>query len=196
MKKPTTKEEIDSFLLKIQDDVNELDARRTRVRDAATIMQQAQTDEHYLNFKAEFDSIIVLLRRLCFGCVDFNPDKKERAEKFLFEAKEGYTVRNALVLMDARDLWDALVAALARPVEGGKPLISFFRRFANGYVCHGDPNVDETFDALYGEVVHSNGLYTRIEEVSIRVVSAFETSLARYQHQDVCSDKKTKLISM
>ena len=123
MNKPKTKEEIDSFLLMVQEEMEALNARRTRVRDAATIMQLRPTDEHYLNFKSEFDSIIVALRRLCLGCIDFNPDEGERARKFLFEKDEGYSCRNAFVLMDARDFWDELVAYFTRQERDEKPLI-------------------------------------------------------------------------
>lgn len=188
MKEPITKEEIDSFLVKIQNDINELGARCTRVKNSATIMQHEQTDEHYLNFKAEFDLIIVLLRRLCLGCVDFNPEEEERAKKFLFEEGEGCSCRNAFVVMSARDFWDELVAYFFQQERNEKPLIRILKRFANGYVCHSDPK-GESFDDLYGALVRSNGFYTRIEEVTLHVVSAFNAAYYRYKHQNDVSDK-------
>ena len=67
MKRPDTVFEIETFLKIVQEFIEELNERRTRIRDFATKLTLEYSDDLYLTFKAEFVVIVVMLRALCLG---------------------------------------------------------------------------------------------------------------------------------
>ena len=182
VKRPVTNDEIRAFLKMVEECVGELYLRRDRLRNLATQLQGGYSDDLYLSFKAEFVVIVVMIRSLCLGCVDFKgPKFAERALLFDFEEDEGYSLRNALVLMNGRYNWQDMVDFLNMVIGPGVSLLRALKDFANSFVCHYDPK-RKSFDELYRKITWSNGFYSRIEGVILKISGVH--SAAKYHYEN------------
>lgn len=182
MKRPTTQGDVDVFLGVVEELVAELDLRRVRLRDIATQLQMAYSDDCYLSFKAEFVVIVIMLRSMCLGCIDFQgPKYAQRAAHFEFEVDEGYSLRNALVLMNGRLHWQDMVDYLNREIEEGLTLLMVLKRFANSFVCHYDPK-GVSFEELYRKITWSNGFFSRLEGVILKLTGIYSSAQYHYRH--------------
>lgn len=189
MKRPDTVFEIETFLKIVQEFIEELNERRTRIRDFATKLTLEYSDDLYLTFKAEFVVIVVMLRALCLGCVDFkNGDKRKvRSASFDFEDDEGYSLRNALVLINGRQHWQDMVEYLNKEIEGGITILAAMKGFANSFVCHYDPK-KIPFEESYERITKSNGFISPLESVILMVKSVFDAAKYHYTHIDMKSN--------
>lgn len=186
MRCPVNVEEVGIFLHTVKELIDELYMRRERLRDFATQLNMGYSEGLYLTFKAEFITLVVMLRGLCLGCVDFkNDDKsKARAEVFKFEKEEGYSLRNALVLANGRQHWQDLLKHLNEMLDTGDTLLVAMKRFANSFVCHYDPK-DFSFERLYGEITKGNCFYSPLEGLILKVKSVFDAATNHYMNQCV-----------
>lgn len=177
-----TNDEIRAFLKVVEECVDELYLRRDRLRNLATQLQGCYSDDLYLSFKAEFVVIVVMIRSLCLGCVDFKgPKFAERSLLFDFEEDEGYSLRNAFVLMSGRYHWQDMVDYLNSDIEPGVSLLRALKDFANSFVCHYDPK-RKSFDELYRKITWSNGVFSRLEGVILKIAGAH--SAAKYHYEN------------
>ena len=182
MKRPVTNDEIHAFLKMVEECVDELYLRRDRLRNLATQLQGGYSDDLYLSFKAEFVVIVVMIRSLCLGCVEFKgPKFAVRSLLFDFEEDEGYSLRNAFVLMSGRYHWQDMVDYLNSDIEPGVSLLRALKDFANSFVCHYDPK-RKSFDELYRKITWSNGVFSRLEGVILKIAGAH--SAAKYHYEN------------
>lgn len=181
MRRPLDVGEVKKFLHVVNELIDELYIRRDRLRDFATQLSMSYSDELYLTFKAEFNTIVVMLRGLCLGCVDFKNDDKSKvkAQGFEFEKEEGYSLRNALVLVDGRQHWQDLLQHLNEMLDTGDTLLVAMKRFANSFVCHYDPK-DVSFERLYGGITKGNGFCSPLENLILKVKSVFDEAKQHY----------------
>ena len=189
MKRPDTVFEIATFLKIVQEFIEELNERRTRLRDFATKLTMGYSDDLYLTFKAEFVVIVVMLRALCLGCIDFKNDDKSKVRSVLFdfENDEGYSLRNALVLMNDRQHWQDMVEHFNKKIECGVTILAAMKGFANSFVCHYDPK-KIPFEESYERITKSNASISPLESVILMAKSVFDAAKYHYTHIDMKSN--------